>query len=89
MLRHQQWFDTCDEISQFSEVLLAQTIRRAERQSHAVQAQRVVAPHMVEHVQIEAARAELGDIDRTGSGARFFEPGPRKLQVPFTTAAKQ
>lgn len=31
--------------------------------------------------RIEEARAELGDIDMTGSGARFFEPGPRKLQV--------
>jgi arylsulfatase A-like enzyme len=38
--------------------------------------------------RLEAARAELGDIDRTGSGARFFEPGPRKLQVPLPTAAK-
>ncbi len=32
--------------------------------------------------RIESARAELGDIDRTGAGARFFEKGPRRLQVP-------
>ena len=38
--------------------------------------------------RLEAARTELGDIDRTGQGARFFEPGPRKLQVPLRTAAK-
>ena len=37
--------------------------------------------------RIEAARAELGDIDRTGSGARFFEDGPRRLQVPVKSAA--
>jgi len=28
------------------------------------------------------------NLDRTGSGARFFEAGPRKLQVPLPTAAK-
>ena len=38
--------------------------------------------------RLEAARTELGDIDRTGRGARFFEAGPRKLQVPLPTAAK-
>ena len=32
--------------------------------------------------RIEAARAELGDLNRTGSGARFFDDGPRKLQSP-------
>jgi arylsulfatase A-like enzyme len=32
--------------------------------------------------RIERARTELGDIDQTGSGARFFDKGPRKLQVP-------
>lgn len=31
--------------------------------------------------RIQAARTELGDIDQTGSGARFFDKGPRKLQV--------
>jgi arylsulfatase A-like enzyme len=31
---------------------------------------------------IARARTELGDIDQTGSGARFFDKGPRKLQVP-------
>lgn len=30
---------------------------------------------------IESARNELGDINRTGTGARFDEKGPRKLQV--------
>lgn len=33
--------------------------------------------------RVERARTELGDIDRTGSGARFFDPGPRRLQVPI------
>lgn len=32
--------------------------------------------------RIERARAELGDIDQTGSGARFFASGPRRLEVP-------
>lgn len=32
--------------------------------------------------RIETARAELGDLNRTGSGARFFDEGPRKLQSP-------
>ncbi len=31
--------------------------------------------------RIERARRELGDIDHTGSGARFFDEGPRTLQV--------
>ena len=31
--------------------------------------------------RVEEVREDLGDIDKTGSGARFFEPGPRKLQV--------
>ena len=38
--------------------------------------------------RLEAARTELGDIDRTGRGARFFDAGPRKLPVPLTPAAK-
>lgn len=29
--------------------------------------------------RIERARTELGDIDRTGTGARLFDEGPRKL----------
>lgn len=33
--------------------------------------------------RIERARQELGDIDKTGSGARFFEEGPRTLQNPL------
>ena len=32
--------------------------------------------------RIERARTELGDIDQTGSKARFFDKGPRMLQVP-------
>ncbi|MGB7324321.1 MAG: sulfatase-like hydrolase/transferase, partial [Rubripirellula sp.] len=31
--------------------------------------------------RIDWARTELGDLDRTGRGARLFEKGPRKLQV--------
>ncbi len=31
--------------------------------------------------RLESARAELGDVDRTGRGARLFEPGPRKVQM--------
>ena len=38
--------------------------------------------------RLAAARTELGDIDRTGRGARFFDAGPRRLQVPLTPAAK-
>ncbi len=37
--------------------------------------------------RIEKARAELGDIDQTGRGARLFEEGPRKLQVPLQPRA--
>ncbi len=33
--------------------------------------------------RVERARRELGDIDQTGSGARFFDEGPRTLQVPL------
>lgn len=33
--------------------------------------------------RIERARRELGDIDQTGSEARFFDDGPRQLQVPI------
>lgn len=33
--------------------------------------------------RIDRARSELGDIDQTGTGARFFEEGPRKLEVPL------
>ena len=33
--------------------------------------------------RIQLAREELGDIDKTGTGARFFDEGPRKLQVPL------
>jgi len=33
--------------------------------------------------RIEWAREELGDIDRTGKGARFFDEGPRMLEVPI------
>ncbi len=42
-------------------------------------------PEIVEQLtkRIQLARAELGDIDRTGSGARFFDPGERRLQVPL------
>lgn len=37
--------------------------------------------------RIERARVTLGDLDHTGSEARFFEDGPRKLQVPVRKAA--
>jgi arylsulfatase A-like enzyme len=33
--------------------------------------------------RIEDARTELGDIYQSGSGARFFDAGPRKLQIPI------
>lgn len=39
--------------------------------------------------RIERARKELGDIDQTGTGARFFEDGPRKLQVPLKKSANR
>ena len=38
--------------------------------------------------RIERAREVLGDIDHTGSGARFFEDGERKLQVPIKKRPK-
>ncbi|MFP6882162.1 MAG: sulfatase [Roseibacillus sp.] len=46
-------------------------------------------PEIVEKLmeRIERGRRDLGDIDRTGSGARFFEEGPRKLQVPVRKRA--
>ena len=34
--------------------------------------------------RLNVARTELGDVDRTGRGARFFDAGPRKLPVPLT-----
>lgn len=39
--------------------------------------------------RIEDARRELGDIEQTGSGARFFDAGPRKLQVPVKKSKKK
>ncbi len=39
--------------------------------------------------RIERAREELGDIDRTGTGARFFEKGERKLQSPLKGASEK
>ena len=39
--------------------------------------------------RIERARVELGDIDRTGSGARFFDSGERRLQVPIRQSESQ
>ena len=38
--------------------------------------------------QIEWAREELGDLDRTGSGARFYDEGERRLQVPLVANVK-
>lgn len=38
--------------------------------------------------RLAVAREDLGDIDVTGRGARFFEAGPRRLQVPVASAAK-
>ena len=59
MLGYEQRIDAFDETLQFGEMLLAQPIRRAERQAHAVQAQRIIAPHVLEHVQVVAAGAEI------------------------------
>ncbi len=36
--------------------------------------------------RIERAREQLGDLDRTGAGARFYDEGPRRLQVPIAPA---
>jgi hypothetical protein len=33
--------------------------------------------------RIDSARKELGDIDVTGSGARFFDTGSRQLEDPL------
>jgi arylsulfatase A-like enzyme len=43
-------------------------------------------PEVVARLQekINTAREELGDLDQTGSGARFFEQGPRRLQNPIS-----
>jgi hypothetical protein len=45
-------------------------------------------PEIVEQLmgRIRRARDELGDIDRAGSGARFFDEGERRLQVPLRRA---
>ena len=47
-------------------------------------------PEIVARLQkrIDNARAELGDIDQTGSGARFFDEGARQLQVPLNSAGR-
>lgn len=44
-----------------------------------------VHPDIVESLmkRIEWARSELGDIDHIGKGARFFDKGERRLQVPL------
>lgn len=39
--------------------------------------------------RIERAREQLGDIEQTGTGARFYGKGPRKLQVPVNKPAKK
>ncbi len=39
--------------------------------------------------RIERARGELGDIDRVGSGARLFDEGPRRLQIPIRREQSQ
>ena len=39
--------------------------------------------------RIERAREQLGDINRTGSGARFFDEGGRRLEVPMARPAAQ
>ncbi|MEM8953297.1 MAG: PVC-type heme-binding CxxCH protein [Verrucomicrobiota bacterium] len=48
-------------------------------------------PQVVKHLKkrIELARIELGDIDVTGKGARFFEDGPRTLQGTKAKAKKK
>ncbi|MBL7140415.1 MAG: sulfatase [Planctomycetes bacterium] len=40
-------------------------------------------PDVVEHLMdvVEEARRDLGDYDRIGRGARFFDPGPRRPDV--------
>lgn len=45
----------------------------------------VVHPEVVTSLmkRIDWARQELGDIDQVGSGARFFDEGERRLQVPL------
>ena len=39
--------------------------------------------------RIERAREQLGDLDRTGAGARFYDEGPRRLQVPIVPAGSK
>jgi arylsulfatase A-like enzyme len=38
---------------------------------------------------IEVARTELGDIGKTGTGARFFDQGPRRLESPVKKASQK
>jgi len=40
-------------------------------------------PHIVERMMklVETAREELGDYDRIGKAARFFDPGPRRPRM--------
>ena len=52
----------------------------------AAEHQEVVAALMK---RVDMARQELGDIDQTGSGARFFDAGERKLQVPIKKLPRQ
>ncbi len=46
-----------------------------------------VYPDVVETLmkRIDWARNELGDIDRSGEGARFFDEGERQLEVPLAS----
>ncbi|MHB8902467.1 MAG: sulfatase family protein [Thermoguttaceae bacterium] len=48
-------------------------------------------PDVVEQLmgRIDRARSELGDLDRVGSGARLFDPGERRLQVPLVRPKPQ
>jgi arylsulfatase len=48
-------------------------------------------PELVARLQarIRGAREELGDLDQVGTGARFFDDGPRRLQVPASPAKKK
>ena len=59
MLGYQQRIKARDEALQFGKMALAQAIGRAEGEADAVQAERVIAPYMLEHVQVVAAGAEV------------------------------
>ena len=55
-----------------------------ERNNNAAQNPQVVARLLA---LAEKARADIGDFDRVGAGARFFDPDPRRADIPAAKAS--